>query len=75
MYSGQYLRNYLRDEIIGRLPPPSLPANARSRPVYDHPKFQGWEIMLDVWPDARIPGYGDARDAVSALEMSNIHPL
>ena len=31
--------------------------------------------LLDVWPDARIPGYGDARDAVSALEMSNIHPL
>ena len=31
--------------------------------------------LLDVWPDARIPGYGDARDAVSALERSNIHPL
>ena len=31
--------------------------------------------LLDVWTDARIPGYGDARDAVSALEMSNIHPL
>ncbi len=31
--------------------------------------------LLDVWPDARIPGYGDARDAVSVLEMSNIHPL
>ena len=31
--------------------------------------------LLEVLPDARIPGYGDARDAVSALEMSNIHPL
>ncbi|MBA3930035.1 2-amino-4-hydroxy-6-hydroxymethyldihydropteridine diphosphokinase [Pseudoxanthomonas japonensis] len=31
--------------------------------------------LLDVLPDARIPGYGDARDAVSVLEMSNIHPL
>ena len=31
--------------------------------------------LLDVWPDARIPGYGDARDAVSTLEISNIHPL
>jgi 2-amino-4-hydroxy-6-hydroxymethyldihydropteridine diphosphokinase len=31
--------------------------------------------LLDVLPDARIPGYGAARDAVSALEMSNIHPL
>jgi 2-amino-4-hydroxy-6-hydroxymethyldihydropteridine diphosphokinase len=31
--------------------------------------------LLDVMPEARIPGYGDARDAVSGLEMSNIHPL
>lgn len=31
--------------------------------------------LLDVLPDARIPGYGAARDAVSVLEMSNIHPL
>ena len=31
--------------------------------------------LLEVMPDARIPGYGDARDAVSVLERSNIHPL
>ena len=31
--------------------------------------------LLDVLPDARIPAYGDARDAVSVLEMSNIQPL
>ncbi len=31
--------------------------------------------LLDVLPEARIPGYGAARDAVSVLEMSNIHPL
>ncbi|TQM12809.1 2-amino-4-hydroxy-6-hydroxymethyldihydropteridine diphosphokinase [Pseudoxanthomonas sp. 3HH-4] len=31
--------------------------------------------LLEVMPDARIPGYGEARDAVSVLEMSNIHPL
>lgn len=31
--------------------------------------------LLDVWPDARIPGYGAARDAVSVLGMSNIQPL
>jgi len=31
--------------------------------------------LLEVLPEARIPGYGDARDAVSGLEMSNIHPL
>jgi 2-amino-4-hydroxy-6-hydroxymethyldihydropteridine diphosphokinase len=31
--------------------------------------------LLDVLPEAHIPGYGAARDAVSVLEMSNIHPL
>lgn len=31
--------------------------------------------LLDVLPEARIPGHGRARDAVSVLEMSNIHPL
>ena len=31
--------------------------------------------LLDVLPEARIPGYGAARDAVSVLEMSNIRSL
>ncbi|MEL1264039.1 2-amino-4-hydroxy-6-hydroxymethyldihydropteridine diphosphokinase [Pseudoxanthomonas putridarboris] len=31
--------------------------------------------LLEIDPGARIPGHGNARDAVSALEMSNIHPL
>ncbi|WP_213601694.1 2-amino-4-hydroxy-6-hydroxymethyldihydropteridine diphosphokinase [Pseudoxanthomonas japonensis] len=31
--------------------------------------------LLDVLPEAQIPGYGAARDAVSVLEMSNIRPL
>ena len=44
-------REYVWNEIIGRLPAPGLPANARSRPIYDHAKFRGWEVMLDVWPD------------------------
>ena len=44
-------RDYIWDEVIGRLPSPSLPANARTRLVYDEPKFRGYEVMLDVWPD------------------------
>jgi dienelactone hydrolase len=42
---------YLWDEMIGRMPPPSLPSNPRSRQIYDTPKFRGYEVMLDVWPD------------------------
>jgi dienelactone hydrolase len=45
------LRNKLWDEVIGRLPPASLPPSARSRLIYDEPKYRGYEVVLDVWPD------------------------
>jgi dienelactone hydrolase len=38
------------DEVIGRLPPPPLPPNPRSRQVYDTPKFTGYEVTLDLYP-------------------------
>lgn len=47
---GAY-RDYLWDEVIGRFPPPSMPPRPRSRLIYDEPKFQGFEVVLDVWPD------------------------
>lgn len=31
--------------------------------------------LLEIAPEARIPGYGPARDAVSELDLSNIQPL
>ena len=46
-----FYRDYIWDEVIGRLPPPNVPANPRTRLVYDEPKFLGYEVMLDVWPD------------------------
>ncbi len=49
--STRFYRDYIWNEVIGRLPDPTLPANARSRLVYDEPEFRGYEIMLDVWPD------------------------
>ncbi len=39
------------NEIIGPLPPPSLPANPRTRLVYETPGFKGYEVVLDVYPD------------------------
>ena len=39
------------NEVIGRLPDPSLPPNPRTRLIYDEPKFRGYEVTLDVWPD------------------------
>jgi len=49
--STQFHRGFLWDEVIGRLPAPSVAANPRSRLIYDEPKFRGYEVMLDVWPD------------------------
>jgi dienelactone hydrolase len=54
--STQLHRDYFWDEVIGRLPPPSAPANPRSRLLYDTPRFTGYEVKLDVWPE--VIAYG-----------------
>ena len=46
----KFYRNYIWEEVIGRLPPPSEPANPRARLIYDQPKHRGYEVVLDVWP-------------------------
>jgi len=43
-------RDYLWEEVIGRLPAPSLPTNARTRLIYDTGDLVGYEVVLDVWP-------------------------
>src|SRR6185312_10341664 len=47
----KWYRDYIWEEVIGRLPSPTLPVNPRTRLVYDTPKFRGYEVMLDVWED------------------------
>lgn len=47
----KFYRDYIWEEVIGRLPSPSLPANPRTRLSLDEPKFRGYQVMLDVWPD------------------------
>ncbi|MBI4877568.1 MAG: hypothetical protein HY822_23300 [Acidobacteria bacterium] len=49
-------RDCVWNEVIGRLPDPSLPPNPRLRPVCDEPKFRGYEVTLDVWPDVFASG-------------------
>jgi hypothetical protein len=39
------------EEVIGRIDDPVLPPDPRSRRVYDTPKWAGYEVMLDVYPD------------------------
>ncbi len=50
-------RKYFHEEIIGRLPGPSVGANPRSRKIEERSKFTVYEIALDVWPD--VFAWGD----------------
>jgi hypothetical protein len=45
------LRAYFWEEVIGKLPLPTLPPNPRTRQVYDEPKWAGHEVMLDLYSD------------------------
>ena len=47
----KFYRNYIWDEVIGRISSPTLPVNPRTRLIMDEPRFMGYEVMLDVWPD------------------------
>lgn len=40
---------YFWDEVIGRCPAPDVPANARTRLIYDEPRWKGYEVVLGVW--------------------------
>jgi dienelactone hydrolase len=44
-------RDYFWDEIIGRFPKATEPMHPRSRKIIDEPKFTGYEITLDCYPD------------------------
>ena len=44
-------RQYLAEEVLGRLDDPLLPFNPRTRKIYDTDKWVGYEVVLDVWPD------------------------
>jgi dienelactone hydrolase len=49
--STRSYRDHFWEETIGRLPAASLPPNPRTRLIYDEPKYAGYEVVLDVWPD------------------------
>ncbi len=48
--STNWYRDYFSKEIIGQLPLASVPANPRTRLVYDEATYRGYEVMLDVYP-------------------------
>jgi putative membrane-bound dehydrogenase-like protein len=50
------LREEFYNDVIGKFDQPFLPPNPRSRLVYDEPKWRGYEVVLDVFPD--VYAYG-----------------
>ncbi|HKQ39502.1 MAG TPA: dienelactone hydrolase family protein [Verrucomicrobiae bacterium] len=55
--SMESFRKTFWEDVIGRFADPSMPANARARKIYDKPKWTGYEVMLDVYPDVFAWGY------------------
>ena len=49
-------RELFATEVIGRFDLAPLPPNVRSRRIYDEPKFTGFEVVMDVFPD--VIAYG-----------------
>ena len=54
--STERYRSYLWDEVLGRCPPPSVPHDPHTQLVYDRPRWTGYEVRLDVWPDVFASG-------------------
>jgi dienelactone hydrolase len=49
--AAKWYRRYFHEEVLGRFDEPLLPPNARTRRIYDQPKWVGYEVVLDVWPE------------------------
>jgi len=49
--STDKLRDYFWEEIIGKLPAPTMPMNPRTRLIYETPKWKGYEVVLDLYDD------------------------
>jgi len=54
--STEFYRNYIWEEMIGKLPEPTMPPNVRTRQILDEPEYRGYEVVLDVYPDVIAGG-------------------
>jgi len=52
----QPLRDWVHDELIGRLPPGRISSNARTRLVLETDEYVGYEVVLDVVDDVIASG-------------------
>lgn len=54
--SSQFYRDYVWEEMIGKLPPATMTPNVRSRLILEGDGYQGYEVVLDVFPDVIAGG-------------------
>lgn len=53
---GNEYRKYLYEEVIGKFDDQLLPANARTRKIYDYERWTGYEVLLDVYDSFNAAG-------------------
>ncbi len=49
--ASKWYRRYFHEEIMGKFDEPMAAPNARTRQIYDSPKYAGYEVALDVFPE------------------------
>ena len=54
--SAEKLREHVYQELIGKLPDPSIPLNPRTRKVLDEKEYTAYEVVLDTYPDVIAAG-------------------
>ncbi|MCA9139190.1 MAG: hypothetical protein KDB00_20595 [Planctomycetales bacterium] len=54
--TSERYRTIFRNQVIGNFDDVVLPANARIRKTWDHPKWIGYEVVMDVYPDVIAAG-------------------
>jgi len=54
--TAEFYRQYIWEEMIGKIPSPTMPLNPRTRLIMDEPGYRGYEVALDVYPDVIAGG-------------------
>lgn len=54
--TSQSYRDYVWEEMIGKLPPATMSPGVRSRLILEGDGYQGYEVVLDVFPDVIAGG-------------------
>ncbi|MFO0792324.1 MAG: dienelactone hydrolase family protein [Pirellulales bacterium] len=55
-HTTEFYRDYVWEEMIGKLAPSTVPPNVRTRQVFDEPDYTGYEVAIDLYPDVIAAG-------------------